>query len=198
MPEANPKNLIVGFDVGSTTVKSVVVDTTTDQIIWSDYQRHDTKQPEKCLEFLKRMEEEAGIKAGESRVFVTGSGGGPVGSHIGAKFVQEVNAVSLAVEKLYPECGSVVELGGQDAKIIIFKEDPETGRKKKIPSMNDKCAGGTGAVIDKINAKLRIPAEELCNMGYLGQSSTPWLGNAASSRRRMSTGYRRAACRRRS
>ena len=176
MPEANPKNLIVGFDVGSTTVKSVVVDASTDQILWSDYQRHDTKQPEKCLEFLKRMETEAGIKAGESRVFITGSGGGPVGVHIGAKFVQEVNAVSLAVEKLYPECGSVVELGGQDAKIIIFKEDPETGRKKKIPSMNDKCAGGTGAVIDKINAKLRIPAEELCNMGYLDLKLHPVAG----------------------
>jgi predicted CoA-substrate-specific enzyme activase len=174
MPEA--KNLFVGFDVGSTTVKSVVVDAATDQIVWSDYQRHDTKQPEKCLEFLKRMEAEAGIRMGESRVFITGSGGGPVGVHIGAKFVQEVNAVSLAVENLYPECGSVVELGGQDAKIIIFKEDPETGRKKKIPSMNDKCAGGTGAVIDKINAKLRIPAEELCNMGYLGLKLHPVAG----------------------
>ena len=76
MPEVNPKNLIVGFDVGSTTVKSVVVDTTTDQIIWSDYQRHDTKQPEKVMEFLKRMEEEVGIVAGHSRIFITGSGGG--------------------------------------------------------------------------------------------------------------------------
>ena len=176
MSSADPKNLIVGFDVGSTTVKSVVVDTTTDQIIWSDYQRHDTKQPEKCLEFLQRMEAEAGIRAEATRIFVTGSGGGPVGHHIGAKFVQEVNAVSLAVERLYPECGSVVELGGQDAKIIIFKEDPETGRKKKIPSMNDKCAGGTGAVIDKINAKLRIPAEELCGMGYVGLKLHPVAG----------------------
>ena len=85
--------------------------------------------------------------------------------------MQEVNAVALAVEKLYPQCGSVVELGGQDAKIIIFKEDPKTGRKKKIPSMNDKCAGGTGAVIDKINAKLRIPAEQLCEMGYHGHQA---------------------------
>ena len=92
---------------------------------------------------------------------------------LGAKFVQEVNAVSLAVEKLYPECGSVIELGGQDAKIIIFKKDPETGRKKKMPSMNDKCAGGTGAVIDKINAKLRIPAEQLCEMGYQGDQAAP-------------------------
>jgi len=176
MDQVNPKKLIVGLDVGSTTVKSVVVDTTTDTLLWSDYQRHDTKQPEKCLEFLKRMEAEIGIQAGESRIFITGSGGGTISGYIGAKFVQEVNAVSLAVEHLYPECGSVVELGGQDAKIIIFKEDPETGRKKKIPSMNDKCAGGTGAVLDKINAKLRIPPEELCSMGYRGLKLHPVAG----------------------
>jgi predicted CoA-substrate-specific enzyme activase len=171
-----PKDLMVGLDVGSTTVKSVVVNLTNQEIVWSDYQRHDTKQPEKCLEFLKRMEADTGIKAGETRIFITGSGGGGVAPHIGAKFVQEVNAVSLAVEHLYPECGSVVELGGQDAKIIIFKEDPETGRKKKIPSMNDKCAGGTGAVIDKINAKLRIPAEDLCKMGYYDLKLHPVAG----------------------
>jgi predicted CoA-substrate-specific enzyme activase len=70
----------------------------------------------------------------------------------------------------------VVELGGQDAKIIIFKEDPATGKKRKIPSMNDKCAGGTGAVIDKINAKLKIPADELCNMGYRGLRLHPVAG----------------------
>ncbi|MBZ5515647.1 MAG: acyl-CoA dehydratase activase-related protein [Acidobacteriia bacterium] len=174
MPSA--KDLIVGLDIGSTTVKSVVVELSSQKILWSDYQRHDTKQPEKCLEFLKRMEADTGIRAGETRLFITGSGGGGIAPLVGAKFVQEVNAVSLAVEHLYPECGSVVELGGQDAKIIIFKEDPETGRKKKIPSMNDKCAGGTGAVIDKINAKLRIPAEELCNMGYLDLKLHPVAG----------------------
>ncbi|HBY63423.1 MAG TPA: CoA activase, partial [Solibacterales bacterium] len=129
------------------------------------------------LEFLKRFETEIDdFSIDRSRLFVTGSGGSNVGRFLGAKFVQEVNAVSLAVEKLYPECGSVIELGGQDAKIIIFKEDPETGRKKKIPSMNDKCAGGTGAVIDKINAKLRIPADELCNMGYKGLKLHPVAG----------------------
>src|SRR5262249_19166692 len=106
------------------------------------------------------------VKAENSRVFMTGSGGGPLAEMIGAKFVQEVHAVSLAVEKLHPEVYSVIELGGQDAKIIVFKDDEETGRKKKIPSMNDKCAGGTGAVIDKINAKLKIPAVELANQGY--------------------------------
>ena len=174
MPAGTP--LMVGLDVGSTTVKAVVLNPADDKILWQDYQRHDTKQPEKVLEFLKRMEEEVGIVSGHTRIFITGSGGGGIAPLLGAKFVQEVNAVALAVEKLYPQCGSVVELGGQDAKIIIFKEDPVTGRKKKIPSMNDKCAGGTGAVIDKINAKLHVPSEQLCNMTYHGMKLHPVAG----------------------
>ncbi len=179
--KANPQkayNLLwMGIDVGSTTVKVVVVDGETDDILWQDYQRHETKQPEKALEMLKQIAQDFPATPKENfRCFITGSGGSTVGKHVGAKFVQEVNAVSLAVEKLYPECGSVIELGGQDAKIIIFKEDPETGKKKKLPSMNDKCAGGTGAVIDKINAKLRIPADQLCEMGYAGKKLHPVAG----------------------
>jgi activator of 2-hydroxyglutaryl-CoA dehydratase len=158
----------VGLDVGSTTVKACVLDTASDTVVWQDYQRHETKQPEKVLEFLRRMEADAGIGSENTRMFMTGSGGTTLADRIGAKFVQEVTAVSLAVEKLHPEVYSVIELGGQDAKIIVFKDDDESGRKKKIPSMNDKCAGGTGAVIDKINAKLKIPVEELANQGYHG------------------------------
>src|SRR6476646_5908084 len=158
--------LMVGLDVGSTTVKAVVVRRENDHMIWSDYQRHETKQPEKSLEFLRRIEKEAGVSERNCRIFVTGSGGGGIASLVGGKFVQEVTAVSLAVEKLHPEVYSVVELGGQDAKIIVFKDDDDSGRKKKIPSMNDKCAGGTGAVIDKINAKLKIPSVDLSNQGY--------------------------------
>ena len=100
------------------------------------------------------------------RIFITGSGGGTLKDFIGAKFVQEVNAVSLAVEHLYPEAGSVIELGGQDAKIIIWFTDKETGAKRKVPSMNDNCAGGTGAVIDKINAKLQLSGEQLRALEY--------------------------------
>jgi len=167
-PHDHHTQFLVGLDVGSTTVKATVVEAATDQILWQDYQRHETKQPEKSLEFLRRMEAEIGINRHNTRMFMTGSGGGAIAEQIGAKFVQEVTAVSLAVEKLHPEVYSVIELGGQDAKIIVFKDDDETGRKKKIPSMNDKCAGGTGAVIDKINAKLKIPTAELALQGYHG------------------------------
>src|SRR6201981_2572126 len=168
VPHDHKTEFLVGLDVGSTTVKAVVVDAASDRVLWQDYQRHETKQPEKTLEFLKRMEADAGISRHNTRMFVTGSGGGAIADQIGAKFVQEVTAVSLAVEKLHPEVYSVIELGGQDAKIIVFKDDDETGRKKKIPSMNDKCAGGTGAVIDKINAKLKIPTNELAEQKYHG------------------------------
>ncbi|MGH9830846.1 MAG: hypothetical protein ACREDR_47170, partial [Blastocatellia bacterium] len=57
----NYENLYIGLDVGSTTVKAVVVDPVTDEILWQDYQRHETKQPEKVLEFLTRIEDEVGI-----------------------------------------------------------------------------------------------------------------------------------------
>jgi len=167
-PHDHHTQFLVGLDVGSTTVKATVVEAATDQILWQDYQRHETKQPEKTLEFLRRMEAEVGINRHNTRMFMTGSGGAGIADQIGAKFVQEVTAVSLAVEKLHPEVYSVIELGGQDAKIIVFKDDDETGRKKKIPSMNDKCAGGTGAVIDRINAKLKIPVDELAMQGYYG------------------------------
>ena len=155
------KDILIGLDVGSTTVKAVVLDRGSREILWKDYQKHETQQPEKSLEFLVRIEEETGVSRDRIAVFATGSGAGPIAKVIGGRFVQEVNAVSLAVRATYPECRSVIELGGQDAKIIVFKEDPATGALTTIPSMNDKCASGTGATIEKVARKLGTPPEEL-------------------------------------
>src|SRR6202142_2469301 len=138
-PHDHQTKFLVGLDVGSTTGKATVGDAATDRILWQDYQRHETKQPEKTLEFLRRIDAEVGVNRHNTRIFTTGSGGGGIAERIGAKFVQEVTAVSLAVEKLHPEVYSVIELGGQDAKIIVFKDDVVPGRKKTIPSMNDKA-----------------------------------------------------------
>ena len=147
--------LVIGMDVGSTTVKAVVIDPETKAILWHDYQRHHTKQPEKVLEFLKRIIEAFPNQTDEGwRLFVTGSGSGPLAAPTGGKFVQEVNAVTLAVEHKHPDVLSVIELGGQDAKIIMFKEDKNTGQKTAGTSMNDKCASGTGATIDKCMIKV--------------------------------------------
>jgi activator of 2-hydroxyglutaryl-CoA dehydratase/predicted nucleotide-binding protein (sugar kinase/HSP70/actin superfamily) len=147
--------LFIGLDVGSTTVKAVVIDPETKAILWNDYQRHHTKQPEKCLELLTEIQKAFPDRAPSSfRIFATGSGSGPLCEPLGAKFVQEVNAVTLAVEEKHPDVLSVIELGGQDAKIIMFKQNEENGERTATTSMNDKCASGTGATIDKCMIKV--------------------------------------------
>ena len=159
--------IVIGMDVGSTTVKAAVVNPHTHEILWHDYQRHHTKQPETVLDFMVRIGQAfPDVDPSDVRIFITGSGGGPLATPLGAKFVQEVNAVTLAVEKLHPDVGSVVELGGQDAKIIIFKENTETGEKTASCSMNDKCASGTGATIDKCMIKVGLPASETAKLVF--------------------------------
>ncbi|MCC6157838.1 MAG: CoA activase [Deltaproteobacteria bacterium] len=152
------KSLALGVDVGSTTVKMTVVDPSTMEILWSRYERHETRQPEKTLEMLEAILA-AYPDTHQYQLFLTGSGSGPLCVPLGGRFVQEVNAVTLAVETMHPNVGSVIELGGQDAKIIIFRET-EAG-KQAVTSMNDKCASGTGATIDKCMLKVGMPADDL-------------------------------------
>ncbi|XOK64427.1 BadF/BadG/BcrA/BcrD ATPase family protein [Paenibacillus elgii] len=169
MNRMNPRldSMIIGLDVGSTTVKATVVDPRTKEIVWAEYQRHHTKQAEKALDFLVAIGNEfPDVKPEHIHVFATGSGSGPIAPQIGAKFVQEVNAVTMAVEHLHPDVGSVIELGGQDAKIIIFKENVETGNKQALTSMNDKCASGTGATIDKCMIKVGMPMDEVGKLHF--------------------------------
>ncbi len=166
-PTARTEPIVIGVDVGSTTVKAVVLDPESLAILWSDYQRHNTKQPEKVDELLRAIE--AAFPASDPaswRIFLTGSGASPLAPHLGAKFVQEVNAVTLAVERQHPDVGSVFEIGGQDAKIIMFTTDETTGAKVALPSMNDKCASGTGATIDKCMLKVGMPASEVTSLHF--------------------------------
>src|SRR5271165_6839546 len=133
--------LAIGMDVGSTTVKAVVMDPSTKEILWSDYQRHHTKQPEYVLSMLETILGAFPDRpATDWKIYLTGSGSAPLSGPTGGKFVQEVNAVTLAVEHLHPDVGSVIELGGQDAKIIIFKASGKSDEKTAVASMNDKCA----------------------------------------------------------
>src|SRR5688500_308041 len=158
--------LVIGVDVGSTTVKATVVDPTTKQILWSDYQRHQTKQPATVREVRVRIGTEfAGGPAERLGIVITVAGGKALAEHIGADFVQEANSVTMAVERLHPDVGSVIELGGQDAKIIIFQKGAN-GEKTAAPSMNDKCASGTGATIDKCMIKVGLPPEVVCGIHF--------------------------------
>ncbi len=167
MGKSEGRFLAIGMDVGSTTVKAVVVNPANREILWSDYQRHQTKQPEYVLSMLEAIYAAFPKHPKDGwRMFMTGSGAGPLCEPTGAKFVQEVNAVTLAVEQMHPDVGSVIELGGQDAKIIMFKIDEKTGNRTAIASMNDKCASGTGATIDKCFLKVNAPPEMVTSLRF--------------------------------
>ena len=157
---------LVGMDVGSTTVKAVAVE--DGRVVWQDYQRHNTRQAEKVLEFLGRMEDEAQVTPGRDRIFFTGSGAGLLGPLAGAKMIQEVVAVAACVEKLHPDVRFVSEIGGEDMKTIFFTPTG-TGRSKQV-YMQSACSGGTGTFIEKTARKLQVATETLAGLPYAGMS----------------------------
>jgi len=158
--------IIVGMDVGSTTVKAVAM--AGDEVIWRDYQRHNTRQAEKVLEFLGRMQDEIGLEPGRDLVFFTGSGAGLIAPMVGGKVIQEVVAVAASVEALHPDVYFVSEIGGEDMKTIFFK--PSGSGKAKQVYMQSACSGGTGTFIEKTARKLRITPEDLAQMPYKDMS----------------------------
>ena len=162
-----PPSRTIGIDVGSTTVKAVVIDS-HGKIAWQDYQRHNTRQAEKVVEFLQRMETETGLTVGQDRVFFTGSGAGFIAPLVGGKLIQEVVAVAACVEKQHPDVRFVSEIGGEDMKTIFFTA-AGTGRSKQV-YMQSACSGGTGTFIEKTARKLQVSGERLAAMPYAGMS----------------------------
>jgi predicted CoA-substrate-specific enzyme activase len=168
--------LLVGVDVGSTTVKAVVSPAGANRIVWRDYRRHETRQGRTVLDFLRRIEADLGPMQGRAKVLLTGSGAADLAPVIGGRFVQEVNALSLAIERWNPDAQSAIELGGQDAKILVLEPPSGSRLRQRTATMNDKCAGGTGAFLDKLSAKLAIPPDRLCRQRYRGLPLHPVAG----------------------
>jgi predicted CoA-substrate-specific enzyme activase len=156
----------IGMDVGSTTVKAVLME--DGRLLWRDYQRHQTKQAEMVFEFLARMESECGYTPQHDRLFFTGSGAGFLAPLVGAKVIQEVVAVAAAVEKFHPGIRFVSEIGGEDMKTVFFTPSGD-GTSKQV-FMQSACSGGTGTFIEKTARKLAIEPEQLAKMPYAGMS----------------------------
>ena len=138
------ETLHVGLDVGSTTVKIIVLDENK-QVIYKDYQRHysDTKNTVcNVLESLLTM-----FPENTFTLALTGSGAMSAAKFLGVNFIQEVVSCKRAVEKYIPQTDVVIELGGEDAKIIYFDKTIEQ-------RMNGTCAGGTGAFLDQMASLL--------------------------------------------
>ena len=146
----NDHNLTLGIDIGSTTAKIVVAE--SGAVLYEKYQRHFSQVRQKTLELLA---EAAPIVGGRTfTAAISGSAGLGLAESAGVPFVQEVFATGEVVRQLEPDASAVVELGGEDAKIIFF----DGGIDER---MNGSCAGGTGAFIDQMATLLNITADEL-------------------------------------
>jgi len=153
----------IGIDVGSTTLKTVVLDD-NNQIVEKSYQRHFSKVREKTLEHLTGLER---LLEGHSlKVAVTGSAGLGISKENGLSFVQEVFATAGAVRRIIPQTDVVIELGGEDAKIIFLGGTVED-------RMNGSCAGGTGAFIDQMATLLGVTLEELDELSQKAEKIYP-------------------------
>ena len=142
----------LGLDIGSTTIKCVVLDE-SNKLIYSTYERHFSQITDKIAEILDRVRKE--IDGAENAlVALSGSAGMGVAQDCGIQFVQEVFATRVAANTFIPGTDVVIELGGEDAKILFLTNGLEV-------RMNGTCAGGTGAFIDQMATLLNVPLEEM-------------------------------------
>ena len=140
----------VGLDVGSTTIKCVVLDD-ADNLVYSTYERHYSHILEKSEELLRRVADQHGAKAD---LAISGSAGMGMAESVQVPFVQEVFATRVAANKLAPGTDCIIELGGEDAKILFLTGGMEV-------RMNGSCAGGTGAFIDQMATLMNVSVDEL-------------------------------------
>jgi activator of 2-hydroxyglutaryl-CoA dehydratase len=157
--------LRLGIDVGSTTSK-VVLAGQDGRVLFSDYARHHTRTRETLLGQLERIEADYGDRP--LRAAFTGSAGMGLAENAGVPFVQEIIAAAALATARYPGLGSMVDIGGEDSKLILFEE----GRGPDI-RMNGNCAGGTGAFIDQMAVLLDRSIGELDEMALGASASYP-------------------------
>ena len=157
------KLLHVGIDVGSTTVKIVILDSSF-EIIYSNYERHFSDTKTTLYNVLSKLVKD--FPNTMLTVSLTGSGALDIAKILSINFIQEVIACKSAVEKLIPQTDVVIELGGEDAKIIYFDKFIEQ-------RMNGTCAGGTGAFLDQMASLLNTDTEGLNNLSKTYETIYP-------------------------
>ena len=150
----------IGLDIGSTTIKIAVLDD-AGNLLFSKYQRHYSQIAARILELHKELMAKFPTLR-TARLAISGSAGIGIAESCGIQFVQEVFAEKICTEKLHPGTDAVIELGGEDAKILFL------GRHFDA-RMNDSCAGGTGAFIDQMAALLNVETDR---MNELAQQAT--------------------------
>jgi len=144
--------VVIGLDIGSTTIKCVVLDS-QENIVFSSYERHLSQITSQTARMLEKIA--TSVPLGEDTfLMVSGSAGMGMAERCGLPFIQEVYATRVAARRLIPDADVIIELGGEDAKILFLSHGIEV-------RMNGSCAGGTGAFIDQMATLLDMTADEM-------------------------------------
>ncbi|SFG16357.1 acyl-CoA dehydratase activase-related protein [Prevotella sp. KH2C16] len=157
-------NYKVGLDVGSTTAKIVVIDG-RDKIIYSRYERHNARVGQLVSSYLDEIVHQFGDL--EVNLCVTGSVGMSTAEQLQAEFIQEVVAATVFAKARYPEAKALIDIGGEDAKVVFFN-----GRNTEL-RMNGNCAGGTGAFLDQMSVLMGIDNNTMSNLAMQAERIYP-------------------------
>lgn len=144
----------IGLDIGSTTAKIIVLDKSERNVLFYKYERHQAKVQECLLAFFHQLKEQMGDVT--LSINITGSVGMGIAEKYSLPFVQEVVAAAQYIRQNHPGISSMIDIGGEDAKVVFFQNNQATDLR-----MNGNCAGGTGAFIDQMAILLGVSMDEL-------------------------------------
>lgn len=159
----------LGIDVGSVAVKSIILDE-KDKVLERRYVRHHGHPISEAIRLIKEFKN----KYAEISLSLTGSAAKPIASAMGIKLINEIISQSYSVKKLYPEINTVIEIGGEDSKLIILEE----GRIKDF-SMNSVCAAGTGSFLEQQAERLKMSIEEFSNLATYSKKPSKIAGRCS-------------------
>ena len=158
------KQYKTGLDVGSTTAKIVIIDE-SGQTVFSRYERHNAQVNDLLSAYFREARQELGDI--ETSIAVTGSVGMGTAEQLRTEFIQEVVAATRYAQQLYPSASALIDIGGEDAKVVLFQGNHIDLR------MNGNCAGGTGAFIDQMAVLLGVDIEELSRLALQAEHIHP-------------------------
>ena len=143
MAQTPPINLYIGLDIGSTTIKTIVLDG-KGEVIYQSYRRHNARIRELTLELLQDLATKFGTDS-RAQLTLTGSIGMGVAERYKLDFIQEVVAATRYMQNVHPEVKTMIDIGGEDSKVVFFRDGQSPDLR-----MNGNCAGGTGSFIDQM------------------------------------------------
>ncbi len=174
MPAENKRELLFGLDVGSTTVKIAVLDHDL-HVIFQNRTRTSGRPLDATLDLLNSLDTDI-YPAKGSRLAVTGTGGKLMGRILGGFFVNEIIAHATAAAAQFPSARTLLDMGGQDTKLVLLRPDPHGRIRVEDFSLNTLCAAGTGAFLDQQAARLGLTIQEFSSIAELSRSPATLAG----------------------